>query len=145
VKENFMKLLISAVCLSLLTFPAGAAMMAPISPHQALANRGQCVAIEGIASVRTDPQRPGIDVDLDGKDSPAFGYIEVQNKAQFPDLGSLAGQRVSVSGVVQFYRGRAEINLTSARQLTSATGDTSSGLTHIGPEFSRGDSSAICG
>ena len=67
------------------------------------------------------------------------------NKGQFPDLDSLAGQRVNISGVVQFYRGRAEINLTSARQLTSATGDASSGLTHIGPEFSRGDSSAICG
>ena len=138
----------TAAVLALAAFPLivlPAAAMAPISPHQALANRGQCVNIEGTASVRTDPQRPGLDVDLDGKDSAAFGYIEAQNQAQFPDISSLDGQRISITGVVQFYLGRAEIRLTSARQLTPATGDDSAGLTHVGPEFARGNISSVCG
>ena len=135
---------LALAALPLVVLPAAAAM-APISPHQALANRGQCVNIEGTASVRTDPQRPGLDVDLDGKDSSAFGYIEPQNQAQFPDVSTLEGQRVSLTGVVQFYLGRAEIRLTSARQLTPATGDDSSGLTHVGPEFARGNISSVCG
>src|SRR5580692_12875420 len=84
----------------LVVLPVAAAAMAPISPHQALANRGQCVNIEGTASVRTDPQRPGLDVDLDGKDSSAFGYIIPQNQAQFPNLSSMDGQRVAITGVV---------------------------------------------
>ena len=134
-----------AIVLALAALPAGAATLSPISPHQALANRGQCVSVQGTASVRTDPQRPGVDVDLDGKDSSAFGYIEAQDQAQFPDLNSLDGQRVNISGVVQFYLGRAEIKLASARQLTPATGDDSAGLTHIGPEYTRGNSSSICG
>ena len=129
----------------LVVLPAAAAMMAPISPHQALANRGQCVNIEGTASVRSDPQRPGLDVDLDGKNSSAFGYIEPQNQAQFPDVSSLEGQRISMTGVVQFYLGRAEIRLTAARQLTPATGGDSAGLTHVGPEFARGNISSVCG
>ena len=136
---------LAAASLALLAVPALAAALAPISPHEALANRGQCVAIEGTASVRTDPQRQGIDVDLDGKDSPAFAFIETQNQSQFPDLSSLEGQRVNVSGVVEFYLGRAEIKLTSAKQLTPATGDTASGLTHVNPEFARGTMSPLCG
>jgi len=143
--EASMKLFVSAAAFALLAIPAGATAISPITPHQALANRGQCVAIEGTASVRSDPQRPGMDLDLDGKDSSAFAYIEPQNQKQFPDLSSMEGQRVSITGVVEFYLGRAEIKLTSARQLSPAVGD-SGGLTHIGPEFTRGDSSsAICG
>ena len=144
-----MKYPIAAV-LALAAFPltillGAAAPLAPISPHQALANRGQCVNVEGTASVRSDPQRPGLDVDLDGKNSSAFGYIEVQDQAQFPDISSLDGQRVSMTGVVQFYLGRAEIKLTRAVQLAPATGDDSAGLTHIGPEFARGNSPTACG
>jgi hypothetical protein len=129
-----MKHLLTAA-LVLAAFPA-AAQLAPISPHLALANRGQCVSVEGTASVRSDPQRLGLDVDLDGTDSPAFGYILPGNEAQFPDLGSLAGQRVVLTGVVQYYLGRAEITLASAKQLSPAGGDEG-GLTHIGPEYSK--------
>ena len=126
-----------AATLAVITLPVAAGTLAPISPHQALANRGQCVSIEGTASVRTDPQRPGMDVDLDGKDSPAFGYILPQNLTQFGDLNNLEGQRVNMTGVVQFYLGRAEITLTKASQLSQAGSGEQSGPTHIGPEFSR--------
>jgi hypothetical protein len=143
--EASMKLPISAAAFALLVLPAGADMLQPISPHQALANEGQCVSVQGIASVRSDPQRPGFDLDLDGKDSSAFGYILPQNQAQFPDLGSLNGRRVAITGVVQFYLGRAEIKMTTARQLNPADSSEAGGLTHIGPEFARGNQSTICG
>lgn len=133
-----MKYFATAAALAVIALPAAAASLAPISPHQALANRGQCVSVEGTASVRNDPQRPGFDVDLDGKDSSAFGYIRPENVGQFGDLNSLEGQRVNMTGVVQFYLGRAEITLTRATQLEPAGNGEEAGLTHIGPEFSRG-------
>jgi hypothetical protein len=139
-----MKLFIAAAALAVMVLPLAASPLAPISPHQALANRGQCVSVEGTASVRSDPQRPGLDVDLDGKDSSAFGYIRPENQAQFGDLNSMEGQRVNMTGVVQFYLGRAEITLTRAKQLAPAGSGDEGGLTNLGPEFSRtGD--AFCG
>ena len=143
-KYAFAAAIIAAGTLSML--PSFAAQLSPISPHQALANRGQCVIIEGVAGVRPDPQRPGIDVDLDGKSSSAFGYIEPQNQAQFPDIQSLDGQKIAIAGVVNFYLGRAEIRMVTAKQLNPANVSTDgSGLTHVGPEFARGDSTSSCG
>jgi hypothetical protein len=139
-----MKLFLSTAALALMVLPLAASPLAPISPHQALANRGQCVSVEGTASVRSDPQRPGLDVDLDGKDSSAFGYILPENQAEFGDLNSLEGQRVNMTGVVQFYLGRAEIKLTNVKQLTPAGSGNEAGLTHVGPEFSK-TSDAFCG
>jgi hypothetical protein len=133
--EPSMKYRFAAALLALTTLPVfAAAPLAPITPHQALANRGQCVAVEGTASVRPDPQRPGLDVDLDGKDSSAFGYIRPENVAQFPNIESVNGQRVAIAGVVEFYLGRAQIKLTSASQLTPA-GTHQGGLTQLGPEW----------
>ena len=140
-----MKYGFAAAVLAMSVLPAFAVQLAPISPHQALANKGQCVNIEGTASVRSDPQRPGLDVDLDGKDSSAFGYILPQNQAQFPDIKSIEGRRVAITGVVTIYMGRAQIHMTSARQLTPAGGNADRGLTHVGPEWAKGDPNAVCG
>ena len=132
-----MKHFATAATLALVALPVAASPLAPISPHQALANRGQCVSVEGTASVRSDPQRPGVDVDLDGKDSPAFGYILPENVSQFGDLNSLEGQRVNMTGVVEYYLGRAQIKLTRANQLAPAGSADQAGLTHIGPQYGR--------
>ncbi|HWY63070.1 MAG TPA: hypothetical protein VNW15_14305 [Rhizomicrobium sp.] len=140
-----MKYRFAAAALAMSVLPALALQLAPISPHQALANRGQCVSIEGTASVRSDPQRPGLDVDLDGKDSSAFGYILPQNQSQFPDISSMDGQRVAITGVVTMYLGRAQIHMTSARQLAPAGGNSDSGLTNVGPEWAKGDQNTACG
>jgi hypothetical protein len=134
----------AAAALALSVLPAFAIQLAPISPHQALANRGQCVTVEGVASVRSDPQRPGLDVDLDGKDSSAFGYIIPQNQGQFPDISSMDGRRVAITGVVTIYLGRAQIHMTSAKQLSPAGTGSDSGLTNVGPEWARGDMNAVC-
>jgi hypothetical protein len=142
--EVSMKYGFAAAALAMSVLPAFAIQLAPITPHQALANRGQCVSIEGVASVRSDPQRPGLDVDLDGKDSSAFGYIIPQNQGQFPNLSSMEGQRVAITGVVTIYLGRAQIHMSSARQLSAAGTGPDKGLSHVGPEWARGDMNGIC-
>jgi hypothetical protein len=139
-----MKYGIAAAAITLSVLPAFALPLSPISPHQALANRGQCVVVEGTASVRPDPQRLGIDVDLDGKDSSAFGFIRPEDQAQFPDLNAVDGQRVEMAGVVEFYLGRAQIKLTSAKQLSPA-GTHEGGLSQLGPEWARTSDNSACG
>jgi len=116
-------LISSALLLAISTAPATTPAFAfpPISPHDALLNEGQCVVVEGIASIRKDPKRLGTDIDLDGEHSPFLGYIIAGNEAQFPNLASYAGRRVDITGVVQFYLGRAEVKMTSATQLKLAS------------------------
>src|ERR1700678_1246461 len=118
-------LILLALLLAISTTPAIAPAFAfpfpPISPHDALLNEGQCVVVEGIASIRKDPQRLGTDIDLDGEHSPFLGYIIAGNEAQFPNLTSYAGKLVNITGVVQFYLGRAEVKMTSASQLKLAS------------------------
>ena len=117
-------LILLALLLAISTTPAIAPAFAfpfpPISPHEALLNEGQCVVVEGIASIRKD-QRLGTDIDLDGEHSPFLGYIIAGNEAQFPNLASYAGKLVDITGVVQFYLGRAEVKMTSASQLKLAS------------------------
>jgi hypothetical protein len=114
-------LILLALLLAISTTPAIAPAFAypfpPISPHDALLNGGQCVVVEGIASIRKDPQRLGTDIDLDGEHGPFLGYIIAGNEAQFPNLASYAGKLVDITGVVQFYLARAEVKMTSASQL----------------------------
>jgi DNA/RNA endonuclease YhcR with UshA esterase domain len=92
----------------------------PISPHAALFHEGEAVTVEGIASIRKDPLRLGMDIDLDGEHSPFLGYIIAGHDPQFPNLGRYAGKMVDITGVVQFYLGRAEVKMTSATQLKLA-------------------------
>jgi hypothetical protein len=88
-----------------------------ISPSQARSNIGQCVTVEGRAAIHADELRAGIDVDM-GKDSFTFlGFIPNENLSEFPNLGSHAGKTVDITGVIQWYRGRPEIKMTSKQQL----------------------------
>jgi len=137
-------LLTAAAVTGVLAVPAYAAL-SPITSDQSLQNLGQCVAVEGTASVRKDPQRLGTDIDVDGEHSSFLGYIPPGNERQFPDLGSLNGQKVRITGVVHTYLGRGEVRIANKPQLTAATGQPSDGgLTHVGPEFSKGALSTVC-
>jgi hypothetical protein len=139
-----MKTLFAAAAIAALAVPAYAAL-SPISSDQSLQNIGQCVAVEGTASVHKDPQRLGTDIDLDGAHSSFLGYLPPGNERQFPDLARLDGQKVRITGVVHTYLGRGEVAITSLPQLTAATGDTDSGLTHVGPEFAKsGAMATVC-
>jgi len=125
--------------------PAWALSLSPITPHQALSNRGQCVMVAGVATVRADPQRLGFDVDLDGKESSAFGYVLPGDDKNFPALQSYTGKRIAITGVVNMYMGRAEIKMTNPAQVTLDVPAQSDGLTHIGPEFGRTGNPSLCG
>jgi hypothetical protein len=137
-------LLAAAAVTAVFAVPAYAAL-SPITSDQSLHNVGQCVAVEGTASVRPDPQRFGTDIDVDGEHSAFLGFIPKGNEAQFPDLGSIDGQKVRITGVVHTYLGRGEVEITSLPQLTAATGEGDSGLTHVGAQFSKnGTAGAVC-
>jgi len=138
-------LLAVAAAAAIFTVPAYAAL-SPITSDQSLQNLGQCVAVEGTASVRKDPQRLGTDIDVDGEHSAFLGYIPAGNERQFPDLDSLNGQKVRITGVVHTYLGRGEVKITNLPQLTAATGEPAEGgLTHVGPEFAKsGAMSTVC-
>lgn len=138
-------LLAAAAITTVFAVPAYAAL-SPITPAQSLSNIGQCVAVEGTASVRKDPQRLGTDIDVDGEHSSFLGYIPPGNERQFPDLSSLNGQKVRITGVVHTYLGRGEVRITNRPQLMAATGQPSGGgPTHVGPEFAKGGTMAtVC-
>jgi hypothetical protein len=137
-------ILAAAAVTAIFAVPAYAAL-SPISSDQSLSNIGQCVAVEGTASVRPDPQRFGTDIDVDGEHSSFLGFIPKGNEGQFADLDSLNGQKVRITGVVHVYLGRGEVQITNLPQLTAATGEPSdSGLTHVGPEFAKGSMATVC-
>src|ERR1700709_51532 len=125
--------------------PAGAAQ-APITASPSLQNIGQCVAVEGVASVRPDPQRFGTDIDIDGEHSSFLGFIPKGNEGQFSQLASLNGQQIRITGVVPTYLGRGEVSLADAAQMTAARGaNESDTTTHVGAEFARhGTPGAAC-
>jgi hypothetical protein len=86
----------------------------PISTAQAYGDVGQCMTVEGHAAVVADSSRPGMDILLDGSDqrsAPFLGYV--RDTGGLPDLSSLDGQTVDITGVVLMDRGVAEIQLTS--------------------------------
>ncbi len=105
--------------LFLLLFCQPAIAAATISPHEALSNVGQHVIVEGKAYIHTSSYRFGTDIDLDrdGDDSVALGYIPKENLAGFPHLQRFDHRLVDLDGVVQLYHGRAEIKLTTADQI----------------------------
>jgi DNA/RNA endonuclease YhcR with UshA esterase domain len=140
-----MKILAVVASTGALIVSAQGAVLAPISPQLAQSNKGQCVMVEGKANIRKDPNRLGTDVNLDGEKSPFLGYVPPGNESQFPVLSSYEGKIVDITGVVQFYQGRAEIKITSANQIkpASANGE-SGGLTHIDPSFAA-TGSIFCG
>lgn len=138
------KLLSAAAVLGLFAVLPASAALSPITSQQALSNIGQCVAVEGVASVRPDEQRFGTIIDIDGEHSSFLGFIPKGNEGQFPQLASLNGQQVRITGVVHTYLGRGEVSLADAVQLSPATGAGDSSA-HVGPEFAKaGSPNAAC-
>jgi hypothetical protein len=140
------QLLSAAAVIGLFAAIPASAALAPITASQSLQNIGQCVAVEGVASVRPDLQRFGTIIDIDGEHSSFLGFIPKGNEAQFPQLASLNGQQIRITGVVHTYLGRGEVSLADGAQLTAAKGPSDSdSTTHVGAEFARhGSLSAAC-
>ena len=92
----------------------------PISPEQASGSAGQRVTVEGIASLGDANGMPdGVFVRLMdvGRGAVIAGYISKGNEERFPDLRSLEGKLIVITGVVETETGIPIIRVTSADQI----------------------------
>jgi hypothetical protein len=109
-----------APCLAGSILPAWAVYTDPISPTQALSNIGLCMTVEGHATLSPAAGRLGVQLTLDDGNTRLIGYIATP--ASFPDLNSLDGQTVDLTGVVQVDYGKPEIEMNSADYVWAAGG-----------------------
>ena len=108
-----MRFFIAALCVATSVAPAYAGHGDTITPTQALANVGLCMTVEGRASLGpAEGGRDGMQLTIDDGNSKLIGYISAP--ASLPDLNSLDGQTVNLTGVIQMDYGRPEIELNSA-------------------------------
>ena len=92
----------------------------PITPNQAMANQGQNVTVEGVASISDANGMPaGLFIRLGGggRDAPFAGYISAENQGKFPGLGTLKGKMVAITGVVETTTTIPIIRITSPDQI----------------------------
>jgi hypothetical protein len=109
-----MKAFVIAASLLVLAAPVAAASnLPPITPFQAISNVGACMTVEGHASVAPDSIRPGMDIAMGDPDQGNPFMIYVPNTGRLPDLNSLDGQTIDITGVIQMDRGKAEILLAN--------------------------------
>jgi hypothetical protein len=93
--------------------PAYAGYGDTITPTQALSNVGLCMTVEGRATLTpANGGRDGMQLTLDdGNGGRLVGYVSAP--ASLPDLNSLDGQTVDLTGVIQVDYGLPEIELNS--------------------------------
>jgi DNA/RNA endonuclease YhcR with UshA esterase domain len=90
-----------------------------IAPTDAKAHAGQTVTIQAaVEEVKTG--RGGVTfLDMGGTfpDNAFAAVIFASDRAKFPNLGTLKGKTVAISGPVVLYQGKPEIILKTADQL----------------------------
>jgi hypothetical protein len=116
-----MRAFVVAAALAVLAAPVAASSNPPpIAPSQALSRVGACMTVEGPASITPDSTRPGLDIALNDPDQGSRFLIYVPQPGNFPDVNSLDGQAVDITGVIQLDQGRPEILLSNPELLTVA-------------------------
>jgi hypothetical protein len=90
----------------------------PITPAQALANKGQNMTVQGVAFIHRD-SRLGSYIDLDGQwpNTHFSAYIPTGDEHEFPPLQSLKGHVVDITGTIGIRRSIPTIIITDASQL----------------------------
>jgi DNA/RNA endonuclease YhcR with UshA esterase domain len=119
-----MKTLILPVVLSVIAalgFAAGteSAAAQTIQPADAPAHVGQTVTVEGDVS-NVHKVAAGVTfIDMGGRypDNTFTAVILPDDAKKFPDVNSLNGKTVDVTGAVRLYKGKPEILLTDAAQI----------------------------
>ena len=97
---------------SLISLPALADYGQTITPTQALSNIGLCMTVEGRATVMPSTDgRLGMQLVVDDGTNRLIGHVD--GPSSLPDLQSLDGQTVNLTGVIQMDYGRPEIELNS--------------------------------
>jgi DNA/RNA endonuclease YhcR with UshA esterase domain len=112
-----------AAALAFVAGPVTASSNPPIAPSQAIKNVGACMTVEGQASISPDSNRFGVDIALGDQDESGQFMVYVPSVNSFPDLDSLGGQTVDVTGVVLIDRGKAEIMLANPDLISVAGAD----------------------
>lgn len=117
-----MKTLILAIALAaaapVLTVPE-LAQAQTIAPADAKAHVGQTVTVEGAVGNVYAARSGMIFVDIGGRypDNAFAAVIFADDTSKFPDIKSLDGKTVDITGPVSLYRGKAEIVLKSTDQV----------------------------
>ncbi len=114
-----MRAFLAAASLVLLAGPVTAAAIRPITPSEALSNVGACMTVEGRAAMAPSTGRLGTDIRLDDGGFVAY----VANEGSLPELHTLDGQTVDITGVVLIDRGRPSILLSNPEKIMVAGTD----------------------
>jgi DNA/RNA endonuclease YhcR with UshA esterase domain len=124
-----MKTLVLALCaFCLATTPALAQTQTPaapatqaIAPADAKAHVGQTVTVEGAVS-DVNTVRTGVTfIDLGGKfpDNAFTAVILSDDAGKFPNVAALNGKTVVITGKVVLYKGKPQVVLNDAAQITA--------------------------
>lgn len=111
-------ILASTFCLAILAVPAWAETQT-ITPADAKTHVGQTVTVEGAVGNIATGRSGTVFIDVGGH-FPNNGFAAVifaADRSKFPDLKTLDGKTVAITGAVSLYRGKPEIILKSADQI----------------------------
>jgi hypothetical protein len=123
-----MRFFIAALCMATSVLPAYAGYGDTITPSQALSNVGLCMTVEGRASLSPASGRLGTNLILEDQNGGKLvGYVDAP--ASLPELNSLDGQTVNLTGVIQMDYGMPEIELNSPDYVWAAGNAPSSLVT----------------
>jgi micrococcal nuclease len=106
-----------AIAALLIASPTYAAML---SPTDAAKHMGESATVEGVASVYVS--KGGtifIDLGGSGRSSPFTGVIFKDKASAVPNVTQYDGKTVDITGFVKEYRGKPEIIINSASQITA--------------------------
>jgi DNA/RNA endonuclease YhcR with UshA esterase domain len=111
-----MKALVLAFAIALTATPA---LAQTIPPADAKMHVGQTVTVEGTVSDVHTAASGTTFIDMGGRypDSVFTVVIFTDDASKFPDVDSLGGKIVDITGPVRLYKGRPEIILKSADQI----------------------------
>ena len=119
-----MKKLLAAGLLVAATAAVPAVAAVPVDAGRAASYQGSLMTVEGSALVKPAhaPRLGGVDVALGSgnNQSALIAYIDKGDLQKFPDLKTLNGKTVDVTGVIEMDQGQPLIRLKSPQQLTVA-------------------------
>jgi DNA/RNA endonuclease YhcR with UshA esterase domain len=103
-----------------LAFASTPALAETIVPSDAPRYVGKSVTVEGVVSeVHHAASGKAIFIDIDGRypNNRFAGVIFADDAARFPDVDSLEGKTVDITGTIKLYQGRPEIILNESTQI----------------------------
>ena len=118
-----MKALCVFAVLAAVMTPAFASNGGPMTPTEALGYPGIAVTVQGPAMLRHPTANYGgqdamlVALGMGGNKAVVLGYIRNGDIGNFPDLDSLNGGIVNVSGTMEMNNGQAEIRLETPDQI----------------------------